>query len=80
MEHNTYVILTYKHNIEAMDWAYVFFQVKNFTFSTENITLIHMEGHKEKTFSDPKCYLGKTKIQAKGNAFLGSPLESKIGI
>lgn len=47
MEHNTYVILTYKHNIEAMDWAYVFFQVKKFTFSTENITLIHMEGHKE---------------------------------
>lgn len=58
------------HNTEAMDRAYVFLQVKKFTSAIENITLTHMEGHKEKTVSDPKCYLSKTKIQTKCNSLL----------
>lgn len=59
--------------IEVMGRAYASFQV-------EKVTLMHMERHKEKKFSDPKHYLNKTKTQAKCNSFLGCPLKGKLGI
>lgn len=47
-----YFILTYMHIIKAMSGAYVSFQVDMVTFSTEQVTLMNKEKHKDETFSD----------------------------